>query len=200
MAKKVGAMADLAVKDAPSLLALLPPDQKHNLRMTSPQVRLAVWVRASHRLARSAPRRAKMSRRVSAAVTAAVDSGHLDRCARPHAPQPSTHGTETACPRTRGGCRPPSGARSASLSRARNVDAHRKCGVAPSPSADLPIDRSRHHRRHVPWPATVSLSSGGHRRPQQRDGTYFFITFSSSPLFIFRTHPSFSAHSFDDNR
>ena len=63
MAKKVGAMADLAVKDAPSLLALLPPDQKHNLRMTSPQVRLAVWVRASHRLARSAPRRAKMSRR-----------------------------------------------------------------------------------------------------------------------------------------
>ena len=151
---------------APPVLALQPPDPKHNLQMTFRQVVLAVWERASHRLARYGVYRAKTAARKSAAITAPVDCGHLDRRARPCAPHPSTDGTEASRPRTCGGRRPSRGALWASLSRARHDGANRKYGVAPSRSTDLAIDRSRHHLRHPAWPALVSLPPEGLRGPQ----------------------------------
>ena len=151
---------------APPVLALQPPDPKHNLQMTFRQVVLVVWVRASHRLARYGVRRAKTAARISAAITAPVDCGHPDRCARPCAPHPSTDGTEASRPRTCSGWRPSTDALRASPSRARHDGANRKYGVAPSRSTDLAIDRSRHHLRHPAWLAVVSLPPEGPRGPQ----------------------------------
>ena len=151
---------------APPVLALQPPNPKHNLQMTFRQVVLAVWERASHRLARYGVRRAKSAAREFPVITALVDCGHLDRRARPCAPHPSTDGTEASRPRVCGGRRPSRGALWASLSRARHDGANRKYGVAPSWSTDLAIDRFRHHLRHPSWPDVVSLPPEGRRGPQ----------------------------------
>ena len=90
---------------------------------------------------------------VLAAITAAVDPGHLDRRARPCAPQPSTHGTEASRPCTCGGRRPSRGALLACLLRARNDDANRKCA-----RRVLLVDRS--FDRPLPTPSKTCGMAG----------------------------------------
>ena len=150
MAKKGGDHVDLAVKAASPLLPPQPPDPRHNLQMTSLQVVSVVWGRATRSSRWRGPRSSFRVAGEVAATAAAVVCGNLDRCARPCAPHPSTDGTEASRPRTCGGWRPSRGALLANSSRARNDDANRKYGVAPSQSTDLAIDDTIEDMRHGP--------------------------------------------------
>ena len=174
MAKKGGDHVDLAVKAASPLLPPQPPDPRHNLQMTSLQVVSVVWGRATRSSRWRGPRSSFRVAGEVAATAAAVVCGHLDRCARPCAPHPSTDGTEASRPRTCGGWRPSRGALLANSSRARNDDANRKYGVAPSQSTDLAIDHSRHHRGHAAWSAVAFWSLGGRRGSFSHERTHGF--------------------------
>ena len=166
MAKKGGAMADLAFKEAPPLVAPQPPDPLQDLQMTSPQVLSAVWVRASQRLARFDDPRPKSHRRTF--------SGHRRSGSLPSAGPLRSSLRATAVHRRHGRVTSAHVRRLASFlrsllaisSRARHDGTNRKLRATPSRSVDLLIAHSCRHLRRAAGLAVASWPPEGRRRPQ----------------------------------